>query len=310
MESLTWHLNRLFPRRPSVAELRQGNKIVGPDFICFGMQKAGTRWLFDQLNARADVWMPPIKELNFFTMSPLNDGNLKIIYNSKSGVRSLAARSHDELRREIFIKKFATYDKISDLSWYKSLFLIKGDRISGDISPNYGKITAKQISAAATGLPDTRFIFLVREPVDRLWSGASMYVRQKRISAEQITDWATLKPMLSRGGLSTNSYPSRIWTRWSEIIPPERVRFWFFDDIVQQPGKVIDEICNYLSIEPGPGALPANFNRKKSNEKIPMPNDIRERLNDHFAGELDRCAQIFGGHAIRWRDAAMTSGRA
>jgi len=157
-------------------------------------------------------------------------------------------------------------------------------------------------------LPDTRFIFLIREPVDRLWSGASMYVRQNRISAAQITDWATLKPLLSKGGFASNSFPSSIWTRWSDVIPADRIRFWFFDDIVREPAKVVDEICDYLGIKPGPGALPANFNRKQANEKIPMPDDVRQRLQEHFADELDRCVRIFGGHAMRWRDAAMTSG--
>ena len=67
---------------------------------------------------------------------------------------------------------------------------------------------------------------------------------------------------------------------------------------------MVDEICDYLGIKPGPGGLPANFNRKQANEKIPMSDEIRRRLEDHFADELDRCARIFEGHATRWRDAA------
>jgi hypothetical protein len=34
----------------------------GPDFLCVGVPKAGTGWLFDQLNAHPDFWMPPVKE--------------------------------------------------------------------------------------------------------------------------------------------------------------------------------------------------------------------------------------------------------
>ena len=37
----------------------------GPDFICIGAQKAGTRWLFDQLAFHPGFWMPPIKELHY-----------------------------------------------------------------------------------------------------------------------------------------------------------------------------------------------------------------------------------------------------
>ncbi len=35
----------------------------GPDFICIGLPKAGTGWLYDQLDNHPDFWMPPVKEL-------------------------------------------------------------------------------------------------------------------------------------------------------------------------------------------------------------------------------------------------------
>ena len=41
----------------------------GPDFICIGAQKAGTRWLFDQLAFHPGFWMPPIKELHYLNGS-------------------------------------------------------------------------------------------------------------------------------------------------------------------------------------------------------------------------------------------------
>ena len=41
----------------------------GPDFICIGAQKAGTRWLFDQLAFHPGFWMPPVKELHYLNRS-------------------------------------------------------------------------------------------------------------------------------------------------------------------------------------------------------------------------------------------------
>ena len=40
-------------------------KASGPDFICFGGQKGGTRWLFDQLSHHPDFWMTSVKELHY-----------------------------------------------------------------------------------------------------------------------------------------------------------------------------------------------------------------------------------------------------
>src|SRR5205809_6538559 len=36
-----------------------------PDFLCVGAQKAGTSWLYRQLEPHADFWMPPVKELHY-----------------------------------------------------------------------------------------------------------------------------------------------------------------------------------------------------------------------------------------------------
>ena len=36
-----------------------------PDFLCVGAQKAGTSWLYRQLEPHPDFWMPPLKELHY-----------------------------------------------------------------------------------------------------------------------------------------------------------------------------------------------------------------------------------------------------
>src|SRR4029078_219812 len=38
---------------------------AGPDFLCVGAQKAGTSWLYRQLEPHPDFWMPPVKELHY-----------------------------------------------------------------------------------------------------------------------------------------------------------------------------------------------------------------------------------------------------
>src|SRR6185503_5238860 len=39
--------------------------VEGPDFICIGMPRSATGWLYDQLAQHPDFWMPPIKELGY-----------------------------------------------------------------------------------------------------------------------------------------------------------------------------------------------------------------------------------------------------
>ena len=43
-----------------------GTGDASPDFLCVGAQKAGTSWLYRQLEPHPDFWMPPVKELHYF----------------------------------------------------------------------------------------------------------------------------------------------------------------------------------------------------------------------------------------------------
>jgi len=36
-----------------------------PDFLCVGAHKAGSTWLYQQLDSHPDFWMPPVKELHY-----------------------------------------------------------------------------------------------------------------------------------------------------------------------------------------------------------------------------------------------------
>lgn len=45
---------------------------MGLDFMGIGAQRAGTTWIFHQLNAHPDVHIPPEKELHFWNHTPRN----------------------------------------------------------------------------------------------------------------------------------------------------------------------------------------------------------------------------------------------
>ena len=300
MKLISIHLKNAFVSHIEQLALRRSDR-RGPDFICFGMQKAGTRWLFQQMNGREDVWMPPIKEINYFTKRCLKEGNLRTLAR---GTGSLPLLEHpaDKLKRYKFCRHFSTFhESRSGLEWYLRLFDHKGQRLSGDISPNYSLLDPDDTKLIANQLPRTKFILLIREPVDRVWSALCMALRRGRVSAEEITNWDTLQPLLNCENREMKSLPSELWKRWVSEIPADRIGYWFFDDICTQPQKVVDEICGFIGIKAGPGEIPANSNSKQGNEKIKMPPHIRMKLTEYYAEEIESCALTFGGHAFNWR---------
>src|SRR5690349_9661304 len=56
--------------RTTNGQRRNGNGSCGnraqPDFLCVGVHKGGTTWLYQQLDSHPDFWMPPLKELHYF----------------------------------------------------------------------------------------------------------------------------------------------------------------------------------------------------------------------------------------------------
>ena len=108
---------------------------VAPTFAVIGAQRGGTTTLFEYLRHHPDIFIPPLKELNFFIDGP-------------------------EWRR--------------GRSWYDEQFAGAGAaRHLGDVSPAYTMFpvatgAAERLAAHA---PDARLIYLVRHPIERMLSG-------------------------------------------------------------------------------------------------------------------------------------------
>src|SRR5215467_5347679 len=152
--------------------------IEGPDFICVGMPKAGTGWLYDQLQTHPDFWMPPVKELLY-----LNREISHIPVGGKRGGQGLRLQEEPTEEREgrkerpRQVPRDAARDsgflrvaqhangKPMDIERYVSLFRFKGDLLSGDISPMYTELDTAVIEKLRTRLPGTKLIMIAREPI-------------------------------------------------------------------------------------------------------------------------------------------------
>jgi Sulfotransferase domain len=106
-----------------------------PDFLVIGAQKSGTTSLYEYLRSHPQVFMPDIKELDFFTAG----------INWERG-----------------------------FGWYQRLFADAGPEVTaiGEASTSYTKYPRYSGSAEliARYLPEARLIYVVRNPIDRLRS--------------------------------------------------------------------------------------------------------------------------------------------
>lgn len=147
-----------------------------PSFLIIGAMKAGTTSLFQWLGAHPDVYVPRIKEPNFFS------DDRKWMRGSR---------------------------------WYEDLFAnAEPGQLAGEASVRYTDPARSAVAATriARSLPDVRLLFVVRDPAERLRSHYRHEVqrgRERRSLRESLADdrsrylarsmyFACLEPYIAR----------------------------------------------------------------------------------------------------------------
>ncbi|MCW5735832.1 MAG: sulfotransferase [Enhydrobacter sp.] len=281
----------------------------GPDFLCIGQQKAATTWLYDQLQFHPEFWMPPVKELHYFsgqfphrkTLMEIDrvDGSQQKIERWQR--RRVELKMRPLAERDLqFLQLAKSYQgKAPDLERYAALFSFKGSQFSGDISPSYANLSFRQIEDIAAFFPALRIILIVREPIERAWSDINVDLRNGRIDEGVISDAELFAAHIAAFG--TRYFGTRIARNWLEHFPPERLLCVLYDELVADPVTTRAAILTFLGASTAAGDLPAGFDRKRGAPKRSMLELNKDALVRHFAEELLLSAEMFGSAAVAWR---------
>ena len=175
-----------------------------PDFVIIGAMKSATSSLYDQLAGQPGIFMCTPKEPNFFSDA---------IQYSKG------------------------------MSWYSSLFA-EADKGSllGEASTHYTKLPThpETVQRLKEHLPDARFIYVMRHPVDRL---VSHYMHE----------WSTGIYHCDIGE-AIHRYPALIsYGRYAMQLEPYFKSFGrtavlpvFFDRLIREPQAELERICRFI----------------------------------------------------------------
>ena len=267
-----------------------GTGVASPDFLCVGAQKAGTSWLYRQLEPHPDFWMPPVKELHYLD-------------NLNRTKRRHPPRSNDE-RDACFVQSIKDLSMRShiDLDRYGRLFCHKGKQHSGDISPAYSTLSDEVIEKVVDHFPNLKVIFLARDPVDRAWSQLSMGVRLGMINKFDVTNPEEVVCNLLIPGVLARSHPSKTVARWKRYVCPENFRVYFFDDLKDNPVELRQSVLRFLGGDPDKpsGGLKPHYNNDAGRAKLRFTAKVRDRMAQFFEHELKACATELGGRAKSW----------
>jgi hypothetical protein len=160
-------------------------RIRYPDFICVGAQKCGTTWLNENLKIQSGVALPAVKELHYFNEIWLpHQRDWAQAHRRKQVLDHVEWYVNNVPRSDCDVRHLNTVVRISEApicdKWYGTIFAdLPEHAIVGEMTPEYALLPLMGIQHILRLNEKMKFIFVVRDPIDRAWSQLKMIVRNE-----------------------------------------------------------------------------------------------------------------------------------
>ena len=150
-------------------------------FFCIGAQKAATTWLAETLAAAPDVHVARCKEMHFWNAigadaarrtSKARRRRAGALRDAMRNIGSPQAALADLREARMYHDRLRLRQSLSVPDYARTLMRgWRGQPVAGEATPNYDGLPVETYQRMADLHPRTRFVFVMRDPVDRLWSG-------------------------------------------------------------------------------------------------------------------------------------------
>jgi hypothetical protein len=247
-----------------------------PNFLIVGAARSGTTTLYSHLRGHPDVYLPANKrpEPHFFFKS-------------------------------------AEYAK--GLEYYEQQFFSAwgGQKVVGEASTSYlfGPDVPTRVH---TMLPEVKLICILRDPVDRAFSGYWHTIKSglETLSFEEAIDQETHRKAALAGTplgeLAPFAYVERglyhaQLIRWFAKFSRDQMKIVIFDDFVSNPRPILAEICCFLGV--APDGLPERIielENKSVPDHIRMSLASREKLLEKVSQDVIELGRLLGRDLSSW----------
>ena len=253
-----------------------------PQFICIGTAKSGTTWLHRNLKRHPDIWLPPFKELHYFDHLSSTPTAIYLLSRRWGSVklRRIAKRLWHEKGQDIgwFVRYL--FLPRSD-NWYASLFSPSMGQIAGEICPHYDTLDEKMVTHIHTLMPNLKIIYLLRNPIHKMWSQVAMYYRKYYHKSLDAVAEESIKEVLDKLMINKPSYYVKILQIWESIYPKEQLFIGYFEQLQQNPHQLLSDIHQFLKVESGEVYIPDEVRQNRNCGHYPA-------IRAHFAHQLAR----------------------
>jgi hypothetical protein len=281
-----------------------GAKEMGPDLLIVGGQRCATTWLANVLRQHRNVWIPPIKELHYFDQQR-KDADGKAFRRRYLG--HLKKRLKHNARRVLRFRSPCWWDfryflqRRSD-QWYCSLFrgAKKRGLLAGEATPAYALEGEDVYRTLLDWNPNLRVIFIMREPVSRLWSGVNNWSRKMRGNE------ASIEELIQRAEQPKVRERSEYWKtieRLEKVFPKQQIFYGFYDDLSDSPVEFVASVLRFLDVDDSVARrIVEEESAEGQRHGRPVPEEFRSRIEPYFRDGVSGLCARFGGAPCRWHE--------
>jgi sulfotransferase family protein len=277
---------------------------------CIGATKAGTSWLHRYISNHPQCHMRGIKELHYFDAVEFDDYDPWI--SDVTARRDSNLAEADDFPPELAEIKRRVAQDADD--WRQVLqtrgqndsayleYLDKGrtdQHLVGDFTPAYGLLPERRLAHMAGMLPDVRFVYLLRDPVQRIWSHARMMAARRANKPGEIPRRSVniLKRILKGKEpeiVRRSDYIGPL-ARLAAVASPEQLYVGFYEELFTK--RSIGKISRFLGIDHGWADFSKRF--MEGPKAVMEPGQWGE-MRAFLAPQYDAMAEMFGKLPDAW----------
>ena len=279
--------------------------------FCVGATKAGTSWLFRFLQSHPQCHVRSIKELHYFDALDLDDRDWHRDFIQDQRRQTAERLSGANFaRRGKLARQLADYDDLialhrsepEDIAGYLR-YLKKGrtlERVVADVTPAYSLLSTQRLHKMARIADQVRFIYILRDPVARLWSHIRMNAARRARFPQEVQGRANrIFWRFGRGrhpGIQARGEYRAALERLTAALNPSQLLVLFYEELFTQ--AAVDLICDFLGIAYRRADL-----RVRVNTGPPATmNDIqRQHARDWLADQYDYVQATLDSVPDAWR---------
>jgi hypothetical protein len=254
-----------------------------PSFVIAGAPRAGTTWLYSNLNKHPDVFLTPNKEPRYYSVNETD----RLSFTGPGDDRWL---SH----------------LVQDRDSYEALYSgAKDGQLRGEASSDYLYRSEMAAARIHRDVPSARIVFILRNPTQRAYSNWLQHVQYDReplpfgkaLDAEEERiglGWAWWWHYTKRGFYSEQLEP------FLNTFPSDQILIVLHDELQRDPRGLMKKVCGFLEIDP---VVDDQISKRKNHSLVarsPAHRTARRMLKPAAAASRHLLPQGVEGRMRRW----------